>query len=98
MKQGECLNISYQMTEGNEEGSSTSNSSFSYTDSRLQKNTHLPCKVVSVSEKEKDTIYIPFSQAQKLCQETGTQLDITKVFLKINGKRNLERAKQLFES
>lgn len=98
LKQGEDLNISYQMTEGNEEGSASSNSSFSYTDSHIQKNAYLPCKVVSVSEKEKDTIYIPFSQAQKLCQENDVQLDITKVFLKINGKRNLERAKQLFES
>ena len=40
-------------------------------------------------------IYIPISQAQDLCREIGEPSEISKVYLKINGKNNLENAKKL---
>ena len=60
-----------------------------------QQTVYLPCKVTAVTENE--DIYIPLSQAQELCSEIGEPLKITKIYLKVNGKMNLEKAKKLFE-
>ncbi|MBS6625428.1 MAG: hypothetical protein KH309_10265 [Ruminococcus sp.] len=60
-----------------------------------QQTVYLPCKVTAVTENE--DIYIPLSQAQELCSEMGEPLKITKIYLKVNGKMNLEKAKKLFE-
>ena len=38
---------------------------------------------------------IPISQAQDLCREIGEPSEISKVYLKINGKNNLENAKKI---
>ena len=43
---------------------------------------------------EGNEIYIPISQAQDLCREIGEPSEISKVYLKINGKNNLENAKK----
>ena len=39
--------------------------------------------------------HIPISQAQDLCREIGEPSEISKVYLKINGKNNLENAKKI---
>ena len=55
----------------------------------------LPCKVAAILPWDDDQIYIPFSQAGNLNFETGSGLNVTKVFLKVKGKSNLEKAKHL---
>ena len=82
LQSGKDLNVSYALT--------------SLSEGSQKQNTYFPCKVITCSEKEADNIYIPLFQAQKLCQKSGKQLTVTKVLLKIDGKRNLEKAKQLF--
>ena len=52
-----------------------------------------PCKAAVVIEGNE--IYIPISQAQDLCREIGEPSEISKVYLKINGKNNLENAKKI---
>ncbi len=59
--------------------------------------TWLPCRVAAVLENQDTEIYIPLSQAQALCQSSGMNQSITSVLLKINGKENLENARQLFQ-
>ena len=49
---------------------------------------HISCKAAVVIEGNE--IYIPISQAQDLCREIGEPSEISKVYLKINGKNNLE--------
>ena len=51
------------------------------------------CKAAVVTEGNE--IYIPISQAQDLCREIGEPSEISKVYLKINGKNNLENAKKI---
>ena len=53
----------------------------------------MPCKAAVVTEGNE--IYIPISQAQDLCREIGEPSEISKVYLKINGKNNLENAKKI---
>ena len=53
----------------------------------------MPCKAAVVIEGNE--IYIPISQAQDLCREIGEPSEISKVYLKINGKNNLENAKKI---
>lgn len=100
LKMGKNLNVFYFMSGEKEKENSVflNNLKSLAQNSEIEiQNTYLPCKVAAVMEKESDNIYIPFSQAQNLCSEAGKQPKITKVFLKINGKKNLEKAKQLFE-
>ena len=59
--------------------------------------TWLPCRTAAVLENQDTEIYIPLSQAQALCQSSGMNQSITSVLLKINGKENLENARQLFQ-
>lgn len=59
--------------------------------------TWLPCRAAAILENQDTEIYIPFSQAQALCQSSGMNQSITSVLLKINGKENLENARQLFQ-
>ena len=83
-----------------EYSSSISDSSFTTMDSpgnNISPVSCLPCKVAAILPGEDDQIYIPLSQARILCSESGTALTVTKVLLKINGKTNLENAKQHFE-
>jgi hypothetical protein len=53
----------------------------------------MPCKAAVVIEGNE--IYIPISQAQDLCRKIGEPSEISKVYLKINGKNNLENAKKI---
>lgn len=69
---------------------------FTETPTTSQKTTFLPCTVAAILPKE-DQIYLPLSQAQALFSKTGTQRNVTKILLKIKGKENLEKAKELFE-
>ena len=55
--------------------------------------SYMPCKAAVVIEGNE--IYIPISQAQDLCREIGEPSEISKVYLKINGKNNLENAKKI---
>ena len=59
--------------------------------------TYLPCQIAAILSQEDDQIYIPMSQVSSLCEKAGTQLNVTKVLLKITGKDNLENARHLFE-
>ena len=38
-----------------------------------------------------------YASWQELCSEMGEPLKITKIYLKVNGKMNLEKAKKLFK-
>lgn len=94
---GENLSISYSLAEITKETSGEVENLSSVTDNsgKESQTTYLPCKVATVMENEE--IYIPLSQAQELCSEMGEPLKITKLYLKVDGKKNLEMAKQLFE-
>ena len=65
--------------------------------SSVAASTWLPCRAAAVLENQDTEIYIPLSQAQALCQTSGMNQSITSVLLKINGKENLENARQLFQ-
>ena len=70
---------------------------FTETPTTSQKTAFLPCKVAAILTEE-DQIYLPLSQAQALFSKTGTQRNVTKILLKIKGKENLEKARELFEN
>ena len=55
----------------------------------------LPCRVAAILPGDDAQIYIPFSQASNLNFETGSGLNVTRVFLKVKGKSNFEKAKHL---
>ena len=108
LEMGENLNIFYSLDEKEKDTSKatddlttlSSNSadhpvSLTGHEENEQQIVYLPCKVTAVTENEE--IYIPLSQAQELCSEMGEPLKITKIYLKVNGKMNLEKAKKLFE-
>ena len=106
LKMGKELAITYTLDSISSNKSSTENSSpISSSSSMAMDNpgdnissaSWFPCKVAAILPGENDQIYIPLSQARALCSEAGTPLTVTKVLLKINGKDNLESAKQLFE-
>ena len=94
---GENLTISYALSENTKELSGAADHLVSLTghEENEQQTVYLPCKVTAVTENE--DIYIPLSQAQELCSEMGEPLKITKIYLKVNGKMNLEKAKKIFE-
>ena len=93
----ENLTISYALSENTKELSGAADYPVSLTghEENEQQTVYLPCKVTAVTENE--DIYIPLSQAQELCSEMGEPLKITKIYLKVNGKMNLEKAKKIFE-
>ena len=80
-------------------GSATSNmaNASGNNPSSVAASTWLPCHAAAVLENQDTEIYIPFSHAQALCQSSGMNQSITSVLLKINGKENLENARQLFQ-
>ena len=97
LQMGENLTISYALSENTKELSGAADYPVSLTghEENEQQTVYLPCKVTAVTENE--DIYIPLSQAQELCSEIGEPLKITKIYLKVNGKMNLEKAKKIFE-
>ena len=97
LQMGENLTISYALVGNTKELSGAADHPVSLTghEENEQHFVYLPCKVTAVTENE--DIYIPLSQAQELCSEMGEPLKITKIYLKVNGKMNLEKAKKLFE-
>ena len=97
LQMGENLTISYALVGNTKELSGAADHLVSLTghEENEQQTVYLPCKVTAVTENEE--IYIPLSQAQELCSEMGEPLKITKIYLKVNGKMNLEKAKKLFE-
>ena len=82
LEMGENLNIFYSLDEKEKDTSKA-------TDDL----TTLSSKAAVVIEGNE--IYIPISQAQDLCREIGEPSEISKVYLKINGKNNLENAKKI---
>ena len=86
LQMGEKLSIAYSLKEAAAPDSLTSSAS-----------TWLPCRAAAVLKTQDTEIYIPISQAKALCQAGDTPLSITSVLLKINGKENLENARQLFQ-
>ena len=68
---------------------------YSLTEGSKSAPTYLPCKAASVLPIDEDQIYIPISQARSLCSKASSDFDITKVFVKINGKSNFENVKHL---
>ena len=60
-------------------------------------NIFLPCTVAAILTEEEEQIYLPLFQAQMLCTKNGIPMKVSKVLLKIKGKENLEKARELFE-
>lgn len=85
LQMGEALSITYSLDAG------------SASDSLASAASWLPCRVAALLENRDAEIYIPISQARALCQTSGTSFSATNVLLKINGKENLENARQLFQ-
>ena len=56
---------------------------------------YMPCKAAVVIEGNE--IYIPISQAQDLCREIGEPSEISKVYLKINGKITWRTQRKYFQ-
>ena len=86
LEMGENLNIFYSLDEKEKDTSKA-------TDDLTTLSSYMPCKATVVTEGNE--IYIPISQAQDLCREIGEPSEISKVYLKINGKNNLENAKKI---
>ena len=93
----DSISSSKSSTENSSPISSGSSMAMDNPGDNISSASWLPCKVAAVLPGENDQIYIPLSQARALCSEAGTPLTVTKVLLKINGKDNLESARQLFE-
>ena len=91
LKTGVDLPIMYSL------GTADDPEAFTETPTTSQKATFLPCKVAAILPEEGEQIYLPLSQAQVLCSKTGMQMNVTKILLKIKGKENLEKARELFE-
>lgn len=53
--------------------------------------------VAAILTEEEEQIYLPLFQAQMLCTQNGIPMKVSKVLLKIKGKENLEKARELFE-
>lgn len=90
-KAGTELKITYSIENTEDSLASAQDSSVSLP------NTFLPCRVSAILSEEDEQIYLPLSQAQMLCSKKGIQMNVTKVLLKIKGKENLEKARELFE-
>lgn len=91
LKTGADLPITYSI------GTANDPEAFTETPTTSQKTTFLPCKVAAILPEE-DRIYLSLSQAQALCSKTGTQVNVPKILLKIKGKENMEKARELFEN
>ena len=86
LEMGENLNILYSLDEKDL-------TTLSSNSARGPQTSYMPCKAAVVIEGNE--IYIPISQAQDLCREIGEPSEISKVYLKINGKNNLANAKKI---
>ena len=95
LEMGENLNIFYSLDEKEKETSKATDdlTTLSGNSAREPQTSYMPCKAAVVIEGNE--IYIPISQAQDLCREIGEPSEISKVYLKINGKNNLENAKKI---
>ena len=95
LEMGENLNIFYSLDEKEKETSKATDdlTTLSGNSARELQTSYMPCKAAVVTEGNE--IYIPISQAQDLCREIGEPSEISKVYLKINGKNNLENAKKI---
>lgn len=97
LKMEEALAITYQID--TEEGSENLYANeASVTEGNPSRNAGLPCKTAAILQENSTQIYIPISQARNLCQEAGMEMKVTKILLKINGKENLKKAEQLFNT
>jgi len=92
---GENLNIFYSLDEKEKDTSKAIDdlTTLSGNSARGPQTSYMPCKAAVVIEGNE--IYIPISQAQDLCRKIGEPSEISKVYLKINGKNNLENAKKI---
>ena len=95
LEMGENLNIFYSLAEKEKDTSKATDDlpTLSGNSERELQTSYMPCKAAVVTEGNE--IYIPISQAQDLCREIGEPSEISKVYLKINGKNNLENAKKI---
>ena len=95
LEMGENLNIFYSLDEKEKDTSKAMDdlTTLSGNSAREPQTSYMPCKAAVVIEGNE--IYIPISQAQDLCREIGEPSEISKVYLKINGKNNLENAKKI---
>ncbi|RHN89635.1 hypothetical protein DW273_15125 [Ruminococcus sp. AM23-1] len=95
LEMGENLNIFYSLDEKEKDTSKATDdlTTLSSNSARGPQTSYMPCKAAVVIEGNE--IYIPISQAQDLCREIGEPSEISKVYLKINGKNNLENAKKI---
>jgi len=95
LEMGENLNIFYSLDEKEKDTSKATDdlTTLSSNSARGPQTSYMPCKAAVVIEGNE--IYIPISQAQDLCREIGEPSEISKVYLKINGKNNLENAKKM---
>ena len=95
LEMGENLNIFYSLDEKEKDTSKATDdlTTLSGNSAREPQISYMPCKAAVVIEGNE--IYIPISQAQDLCREIGEPSEISKVYLKINGKNNLENAKKI---
>ena len=95
LEMGENLNIFYSLDEKEKDTSKATDdlTTLSGNSAREPQTSYMPCKAAVVIEGNE--IYIPISQAQDLCREIGEPSEISKVYLKINGKNNLENAKKI---
>ena len=95
LEMGENLNIFYSLDEKEKDTSKATDdlTTLSGNSARGPQTSYMPCKAAVVIEGNE--IYIPISQAQDLCREIGEPSEISKVYLKINGKNNLETAKKI---
>ena len=95
LEMGENLNIFYSLDEKEKDTSKATDdlTTLSSNSAREPQTSYMPCKAAVVIEGNE--IYIPISQAQNLCREIGEPSEISKVYLKINGKNNLENAKKI---
>lgn len=91
LKAGENLPITYFVSEDNSvpQGDDiTADNSSSF----------LPCTMGKLLENDSTQIYIPLSQAQSICQKAGLSMKVTQILVKVKGKANLERVKQLLSA
>ena len=95
LEMGENLNIFYSLDEKEKDTSKVTDdlTTLSSNSARGPQTSYMPCKAAVVIEGNE--IYIPISLAQDLCREIGEPSEISKVYLKINGKNNLENAKKI---
>ena len=89
LEMGENLNIFYSLDEKEKDTSKATDdlTTLSSNSARGPQTSYMPCKAAVVIEDNE--IYIPISQAQDLCREIGEPSEISKVYLKINGNKDI---------